>query len=135
MGVDINKPSVWVPIALVLVGMVVGMVVSAFAIFLTKEAYAAYQQHIQEKWVMEKADLLLRIADNKTEIAGVSFNQQYKWAVQEVKDLERELRNFKKKYGRPPYSDPDTQADYENLIQSLKDERAYRDKLRDKVKR
>lgn len=135
MALEINKPSVWIPIVLVAIGMVAGMITGAFAVFLTKEAYAAFQKHIHEKWLLEKTELLVKIADTQKEIAGVSINQQYNWAKQEVKDLERDLRNFKKKYGNPPYSDPDVQARYDDLIQALKDERAYRDKLRDKVKK
>ena len=125
---DIFKPSVWIPIALVVIGMVCGAVAGAFAVFLTKEVYASHQAAEEKLWIAEKAQLLLKIADNAQEIAGISINQQAYGAKQQIRWLQQEMRDFRKKHGNPPYSDPDTQAEWDELKQALDDER---DRLKD----
>ena len=117
MALEINKPSVWIPIVLVVIGMIGGGIVFAFKEFTTID------RHKQDHEAQAE------------EIAGVSLNQQYVFCVHEIKLIQRDLYDFKKEHGDPPYSNRHTQAQYEELLRRLEDEREFCSDIRKQVKK
>ena len=75
------------------------------------------------------------LAKVELEVAGVSLFQQQISTQQQIKWLENDLRELYKQHGRPPYSDPNVQADYEELIRKLEDERKALLEIRKKIKK
>ncbi|MBW1845546.1 MAG: hypothetical protein JRI94_00070 [Deltaproteobacteria bacterium] len=100
--------------SLVVLGSVV---VGAYTQFTTKERHVLDHQAQQ------------------LEIAGVSLFQQQVSTQQQIKWLEQDLREYYRKYGKPPYSDPEVQLDYEKLKRDLDDERAALRDIRNKIKK
>lgn len=117
MRLEINKPSVWIPIALTVIGMVGAGVVGAYHEFVT---VARHERDFQL---------------HQAELAGISINQQAIGTRQNIKWLEQDLRDFYKRFGKPPYDDPDVQADYEKLVRDLKDERQLYQELQKQLKK
>jgi len=113
----INKPSVWIPIILTIIGLVGAGIVGAYNEFTTKE------RHVLDHEAQQM------------EIAGVSLFQQQVSTQQQIRWLEQDLRSLYKKYGKPPYEDADLQADYEKLKRDLDDERGALQDIRSKIKK
>jgi len=100
--------------SLVLLGTVV---VGAYSQFTTKERH------------------LLDHKAQQIEIAGVSLFQQQVSTQQQIKWLEQDLKEHYRKYGKPPYRDPEVQIIYEKLKRDLDDERAALRDIRNKIKK
>ena len=118
--------------SLIVVGAVV---VGAYHEFVTEREYSDDKAVDHERRVQIKTDLLIKIAQNAQEIAGVSLNQQAISCRQEIKNLERDIREFRKKHGSPPYGDADVQGDWEKLQADLKAERDFCAEVRGKIRK
>jgi len=113
---DINKPSVWIPITLTILGLVAAGIVGAYTKFTTVD------RHERD---------LTAISD---EVAGVSLNQQLLAAKAYIRYLYQEIREIEKKYGADPNAMPhDVRANYMNYHRQLEDERKRLIKIREKL--
>lgn len=116
MPFEINKPSVWIPIALTIIGMVAGSIVFAYHEFVTQEEHDGDKQAVME------------------ELAGVSINQQAIGCRQNIKWYEQDLADFVEENGSPPYRDHKLQMKYNKILRDLEDEREFCNDVRKKQK-
>lgn len=117
MAFEINKPSVWIPIALTIIGLVAAGIVGAYHEFTTVSTH-------------ERDRAALR-----AEIAGVSLNQQLIATRSNIKWLMQEIYELEKRYGDDPGSmPPDVSRRYKDLLRQLEDERRLYNDLRQRIR-